>query len=91
MQSFTQMGGKDNLSTCLTAQCTRAVVEFVIVSGQGAAILKLNAPFIDTAHFCQLAVCGAESRLPTIPRQQEPVSGSHFNFMALMHRERARL
>src|ERR1700733_11772260 len=68
-----------------------AVVELVIVCRQGAAVLKLNAPSIYTAHFCQLAICGAEIRPPSISCQQEPFSRSHFDLMTLMHRERPRL
>ena len=76
-------------SLALATMCGNgiAMVEFPIVRRQRPAIFKLNAASIDTAHFSQFSVRGAEIGLPAISSQQQPVSRRYFNLAALMHGE----
>ena len=76
-------------SLALATMCGNgiAMIEFSIVRRQRPAIVKLYAASIDTPHFCEFSVRGAEIGLPPIPSQQQPVSRGYFNLAALLHGE----
>lgn len=61
-----------------------SVIELVIIRRQCAAILKLKASPVNTAHRHQLAIRGAKTGISAIRREHEPVARSHVNRLPLI-------